>query len=335
MTAAGDGQCFVLGEGYPGLPGGAITLSKDSSTEYVEVNLSRREPFKDFTISILVYPEGTPSGTLFYYAKNEIEKFRLNFIYTTVVVSFRDEYDNPAGLVPVEDLLVPDQWNHLVVQRKYTDGEITIYVDGTKKIQVDDGFQDNIPIPNSGMLAVGSAPTEPDQQFSGRIACLQVFDKILVDKPGQPDNTWHKCLSDYWLVKPSLILLPDDDNPGQHCLAEAVEDLSNLISLGSVFNEDKWQQVLQRFQWLDSTRNFGYFSLVSKGTRPSVYVSALGFVNTTGVNVCSRVCLRVQGCQSFAVDKETIDGVPCYLYNYVSRDLVAGSAAAKYYGMQD
>ncbi|XP_033755349.1 uncharacterized protein LOC117338202 [Pecten maximus] len=334
MTAAGDGQCFVLGEGYPGLPGGAITLSRDS-TEYVEVNLSRKEPFKDFTISVLVYPEGSQSGTLFYYAKNEIEKFRLNFIYTTAVVSFRDEYDNLAGLIPVEDLLVQDQWNHLVVQRKYTNGEITLYVDGIMKIQVDDGFQDNIPIPNSGMLAVGTVPNDPDQQFSGRVACLQVFDKLLTDKPGQPDNTWNKCQSDSWQVKPTLILLPDDDEPGQHCLAEVVEDLSNLISLTSLFNENKWQKVLQRFEWQDSARNAGYFSLVGKGTRPSVYVSALGFVNTTGVNVCSRVCLRVEGCQSFAVDRETADGVPCYLYNYVSRDLVTGSDAAKYYGMKD
>jgi hypothetical protein len=87
------------------------------------------------------------------------EKIRINFIMSHTVVSFRDEYANPTGLVATENLLKENEWNHLYIERQFESGRIKIYVNGEQKVDVNDDFQKNIPMPTGGKLVIGNAIT--------------------------------------------------------------------------------------------------------------------------------------------------------------------------------
>jgi len=94
-----------------------------------------------------------------------------------------------------------------------------------------------------------------------------------------------------------------------------------------------WIKTKERFKWKDSKRNSGYFAMVSRDNKPTSVIVPIGFVNATNVQVCSRLCMRIDGCESFAVDQMTRNARPCYLYNSVSKILVNGNGA-KYYAIR-
>jgi hypothetical protein len=148
-----------------------------------------------------VKPIGKPTGTLLQYKSDSAEKIRIVFDpYDGVaVVSFRDEYDIPAGIVVAEDIAKADKWTHFVVQRSYKTGRITVYADGKKVVDEDDEFQDEITLPASGILRIGNtdpADADGDQQFKGFVSCLQIFTDNL--KEGDIKAMQKFCLPDQW-----------------------------------------------------------------------------------------------------------------------------------------
>jgi hypothetical protein len=83
--------------------------------------------------------------------------------------------------------------------------------------------------------------------------------------------------------------------------------------------------------------------LLNKGRLPSAQTTGdhlLGQVSTFDRRVCSRLCMRVQGCAAFAfrsapeaAEPAAAQGLQCYLYDAVL-DATESSDGARYYALR-
>jgi hypothetical protein len=190
-----DEDCYMFKDGLKKFSYDALSFGPDD-IHYLETELRDDLEFKNLSLSMYVYPTGTPTGTLLHYVLGPEEKIRINFIMSHTVVSFRDEYANPTGLVATENLLKENEWNHLYIERQFESGRIKIYVNGEQKVDVNDDFQKNIPMPTGGKLVIGNAITKDtnagDQQFHGYLTCFQIYTELI--KESDIDSMWENCL---------------------------------------------------------------------------------------------------------------------------------------------
>lgn len=199
------GECFKFDRMPDGLPADALLFGPEAEDiSYLKTNIRDDSEFKNLSLSMLVYPNRTPKGTLLQYVLGTEEKIRINFIMTHTVVSFRDEYANPTGLVAEEDLLEENAWNHLYIQRQYESGRIKIYINGEERVNTNDDFQKNIPMPTGGTIYLGNAiakgASTDDQQFDGYIACFQIFTSLV--KRSEIKDIWKSCRQGNWKYPP-------------------------------------------------------------------------------------------------------------------------------------
>ncbi|CAC5418414.1 unnamed protein product [Mytilus coruscus] len=329
------GDCYKFEKKPDPLPFDAMSFGQTSDDlKYLKTNLRDDSEFKNLSISMFVYPIGTPKGTLLHYVLGQEEKIRINFIMTHTVVSFRDEYANPTGLVAEEDLLKENEWNHLYIERQFESGRIKIYVNGKEKVNANDDFQKNIPMPTGGTVYLGNAvakgASEDDQQFTGYITCFQIYTGLV--PKDNINEMWKNCLQKNWKYQPPEFYLISNEN--LKCVSStppttpAPPPISNLVTRNILGIEKEWNEFRHQFNWKTSPRTTGYFIVKAHDMKPSPF--SFGIVNATDTRVCSRLCMRIEGCQSFSMDERTVDYVTCHMYNSVYGDLVA-DPGSKYY----
>ena len=133
------------------------------------------------------------------------------------------------------------------------------------------------------------------------------------------------CVTDY---TPRALTDPIDvqvkavncDVLGLHCLAGSVA----------------WQTVMRKHKWVDSGKAVAYYRIVARGRLPTVpdgEEHMLGQVTASDRRVCSRLCMRVEGCLSFAYSAGSPLGGQCSLYDQVLEPTRA-SEGARYYAMR-
>ena len=193
-------HCFEFGDNVKSLPYQAMKIESET-TPYLSGFLNEPKSFRDLVISLFVKPAGVPRGTLLQYQADSAEKIRIVFnpFDGSAVISFRDEYDIPAGIVVADGIAVADTWSHVVVQRAYKTGRISVFANGEKLVDEDDGFQDEITLPGVGQLWVGNtdpSTSEESQQFTGFVSCLQIFTEVLSQADIRAAQGF--CLPDQW-----------------------------------------------------------------------------------------------------------------------------------------
>jgi len=104
--------------------------------------------------------------------------------------------------------------------------------------------------------------------------------------------------------------------------------VQNLMTRNVLTNEKRWDEFRQQFNWETSHRTTGYFKMKARDSKPSVF--SVGIVNATDTSVCTRLCMRIDGCKSFAMDEPTEDFVTCHMYNSVYSDLIADDGSVYY-----
>lgn len=193
-------HCFHFGDNAVNIPYQAIRI-ESPTTPHLSVLLNEQNSFRDLAISMYIKSSGKPQGTLLQYNSDSAEKIRVVFdpLEGFAVISFRDEYDIPAGIVVADGIAVPDTWTHVIFQRAYKTGRITVYVNGERVVDEDDEFQDEVSLPATGQLFLGNTDppnSEGDQQFEGFISCLQIFTHTLNTK--DIIATQKFCLPEQW-----------------------------------------------------------------------------------------------------------------------------------------
>lgn len=193
-------HCFHFGDNAVNIPYQAIRI-ESPTTPYLSVLLNEQNSFRDLAISMYIKSSGKPKGTLLQYNSDSAEKIRVVFdpLEGFAVISFRDEYDIPAGIVVADGIAVPDTWTHVIFQRAYKTGRITVNVNGENVVEEDDEFQDEVSLPATGQLFLGNTDplnSEGDQQFEGFISCLQIFTHTLNTK--DIIATQKFCLPEQW-----------------------------------------------------------------------------------------------------------------------------------------
>jgi hypothetical protein len=74
----------------------------------------------------------------------------------------------------------------------------------------------------------------------------------------------------------------------------------------------------QQLNWETSHRTTGYFKMKARNSKPSVF--SVGIVNATDTSVCTRLCMRIDGCKSFAMDEqlELVEGCRWHILHFLS-----------------
>ncbi|XP_061188890.1 uncharacterized protein LOC133197066 [Saccostrea echinata] len=316
-------QCFKFGENVKSIPYQAIGIG-DPSNPHLSVVLDEPNSFRDLGISMYVKPDGKPKGTLLQYKSESAEKIRIVFdpYDGFAVISFRDEYDIPAGIVVADNLAPADSWTHIFIQRSYKTGRITVYANDRKVVDEDDEFQDEISLPASGHLRIGN--TEPpdsdgDQQFKGVVSCLQIFTENV--KPVDVKSVSNFCLPDEWNLGSQVYFGPEEKATGTRCKTDPPESTSTIpspnqpLTMTHLVNERKWEQVRTRFHWKNSKKDNVYFRLYDHNIAPVPVTANISKVNTADLKTCARLCLRVYGCVSFAFTSTGSDIRKCSLFD--------------------
>lgn len=214
MVAEAGKKCFGFPEGHPSLPYKSMRIG-GNSVSHVEAQLSPDTQFEDITISILVFPEDASgeTSTLLHYVRgednNKKEKIRIRIMGTDFIITFRDQFDIPAGLILIDNPLKSNEWNHLVIVREFQTGRIHVYCNGANVYYgEDDEFPDNIPLEEDGLLIIGKAYIEEvgpelgaDEPFNGAVSCLQIFQYALVESAINEGLSF--CQPEKWSYTPS------------------------------------------------------------------------------------------------------------------------------------
>ncbi|XP_025115126.1 uncharacterized protein LOC112576693 isoform X1 [Pomacea canaliculata] len=168
-------QCFALQQGYPGIPYDAMVLT-GSPTSYVDFHFSGEVNFRDLSLSFYVFPiGGKPQGTVLNYRCPSGNVIKMAVMESLFLVSFWDEYGVSVGVTAISDMLTSDSWNHVVVVRRFSTGNIQIYHNGQLLEDLDDDFPNGIRLPVSGVMRLGRGQDEDEEGLHGRYTCLQVF----------------------------------------------------------------------------------------------------------------------------------------------------------------
>lgn len=134
-----------------------------------------------------------------------------------------------------------------------------------------------------------------------------------------------QCVEDY---TPRSLTEPIDvqmkavncDVLGLHCLTGSVA----------------WQTVMRKHKWVDSGKAVAYYRIVARGRLPTIpdgEEHLLGKVSASDRRVCSRLCMRIEGCLSFAFNVRAPFGVECFLYDSVLEPTEV-SEGTRYYAMR-
>lgn len=134
-----------------------------------------------------------------------------------------------------------------------------------------------------------------------------------------------QCVTDY---VPRKLTEPIDvqvkavncDVLGLHCLTGSVA----------------WQTVMRKHKWVDSGKAVAYYRIVARGRLPTIPEGEehlLGKVSASDRRVCSRLCMRIEGCLSFAFNVRSPFGVECSLYDSVLEPTEV-SEGTRYYAMR-
>ncbi|XP_076449517.1 uncharacterized protein LOC143285952 [Babylonia areolata] len=340
-------QCFLFRPPYPGLPYDAITLGPRGS--FVDLNLAGELDFRDLSLSFYVYPEGaTTQGTLLSYRCPTGNVIRLSVMQGLFFVSFWDEYGVSVGMTAIPGMLLGSAWNHVVLIREIATGNIQIYHNGELVEDLDDDFPNGIRLPTTGVLRVGRGQGDDDQGFRGRYSCLQVFDAVLTrdDVRNLPAN----CLPESWNIQPQVAVQRQEvDGQDRLCVTDYVAPTDpvpldeqikavncDVLGLHCLTRSLAWRTVMQRHQWQDSGKAEAYYSMVARGRLPRVPEGdrhLLGKVSASDRRVCSRLCMRVQGCLAFAFNARSVFGVVCYMYDSVL-EAKEVSEGTRYYALR-
>ncbi|XP_062583114.1 uncharacterized protein LOC134244896 [Saccostrea cucullata] len=318
-------QCFIFGENAKSIPYQAMKIG-DPNNPHLSVVLDEPKSFRDLGISMYVKPDGKPKGTLLQYKSESAEKIRIVFdpYDGFAVVSFRDEYDIPAGIVVADNLAPADRWTHIYIQRSYKTGRITVYANDQKVVDEDDEFQDEISLPASGTLRIGNTDppdSDGDQQFKGYVSCLQIFTENL--KPDDVKEVSKFCLPEEWAPSSQVYFGPEDKTTGIRCKSDPPEPTtskpspSQPLTMTHLVNERKWEEIRQRFHWKNSEKDNAYFRLYDQNTEPVPTIANISEVNAVDLKTCARLCLRVYGCMSFAFTSTGSDVRKCSLFDLI------------------
>ncbi|XP_070178306.1 uncharacterized protein [Littorina saxatilis] len=341
-------QCFLFKQGYPGLPYNAITLGSPGA--FVDFHFGGEVNFQDLSLSFYIYPAGANTqGTLLSYKCPTGNVIRLSVMQGLFFVSFWDEYGVSVGMTAIPALLSAQTWNHVVLIREFATGKIQIYHDGEMVEDLDDDFPNGIQLPTSGAMRLGKGQGDADPGFRGRYSCFQFFDAVLTrdDVRNLPAN----CLPDSWNLKPEVTLETQEvDGEQKQCitdytprvLAEPIDVQvkavkCDVLGLHCLTGSVAWQTVMRKHKWVDSGKAVAYYRMVARGRLPTVTEGdedLLGKVSASDRRVCSRLCMRIEGCLSFAFNTRSPYGVECYLYRSVL-DPTEASEGTRYYAMRD
>ncbi|XP_050397177.1 uncharacterized protein LOC126815533 [Patella vulgata] len=328
-----SGNCYEYAEGHPELPYRSLRLNGKPET-YVDILLDGTVIFKDLTISFYLYPEGVPTGTLVHYLYDTGNILRVSIMESILFISFWDEYGVSVGATALPEVILPDQWNHLIVSREFSTGTVTIYHNGALMEQLDDDFPNNIQLPISGHLRLGRSHDKTDDGFLGRLTCFQLFD-VIPTASGVADISKY-CQPELWTIKPDLVYEEKIvDGVTKQCLANLTDGKEptclEIISQRCLTNGVYWQELIRQNEWNESNRDVAYFRSISKGFKPSdIDGHLLANVKTVNGKLCSRLCMKIDGCQSYITNKISSYVTKCLLYDAV-RDANQAYEGAKYF----
>ncbi|CAL1538496.1 unnamed protein product [Lymnaea stagnalis] len=240
-------------------------------------------------------------------------------------VSFWDEYGVSVGATAVPELLASGTWSHLLVSRDFDTGRVKVYHNGRIVDDIDDDFPNKISLPIKGSLRLGSSQKEDDVKFKGRFACFQFYTTTPTDQEVLDSKEY--CLPSHWKITPQITLETRQvDGVEKQCVTDYVVpreqgepeqcDVINMACLTSGLN---WESVLQKHKWTTGKRDSAYFHLIGRDRIPVPGDDiVLGDVMITDKALCSRLCLRVEGCQAFSSVVKTTNATQCLLYRRVA-----------------
>lgn len=124
-------------------------------------------------------------------------------------------------------------------------------------------------------------------------------------------------------------------------VAEPVETevkaaVCDIVGLHCLTRSLAFQEVMRQHNWEDSGKDTSYYYLVARGRMPAPSDSKqhlLGQVAATDRRVCSRLCMRVKGCQSFVYNAKHALGVECLLFKSVL-EAKQSSPDTRYYALR-
>ncbi|KAL3860639.1 hypothetical protein ACJMK2_010735 [Sinanodonta woodiana] len=323
-------QCFQFSSGPPSISYSVVTFD-GSSNSYFDIHMNKPYLLEDMTISLYVYPGGDVSGSLIHFKSDNGDLINIRVVMNTIIISFRDPYGMNAGLVYLETFFTLDKWNHLIVTRDYETGTIAVYKGGQEIFNDDNEFSDTISFSQKGTLRIGKSQDETDEDtFEGSICCVQWYKAIVKEVQLQ-----RFCRPDNWNINPVVRMEESVDGTGRMCLSNEVP-LEEVLTLTTITKGPTWNAFLKHNKLMGSGVNSAYFHVISRDLKPLDTLTTISKFNTTGTRVCSRLCMRIAGCQSFAVqpdDSASDERYECFLYDNKYTDVgdLEDHAGTKYY----
>ena len=131
-----------------------------------------------------------------------------------------------------------------------------------------------------------------------------------------------------------------EERDGKSCLTNPPPDLEvtvgDIVYTTTLTNELYWEAFLEKFSLDDSGRTTQKFKLQSRDRKSNSVDALIGQFNVTDIKVCTRLCMRVDNCQSFTVEPADsgANSRPCSLYEDTSLSLIE-SVGARFYVLKD
>ncbi|XP_052818410.1 uncharacterized protein LOC128244446 [Mya arenaria] len=329
----GNQVCFTFIEGPAELPYSVIDI-EEQLEPFLDANIKGTSPLRDLTVSFFVYPDNDEAdikGTLIHYQAEEREVMRIRMLANTFLVSFRDEYGMSAGMMYLVNFLTPHAWNLVTVTREYASGKIIVYKNGVELYNADDEFSDVISFPSTGRLRLGKSQDPDDEDvFEGSFACVQLYEHRVPDSPQR--SVAERCHPDHWNRQFHHFY---QDSNGLKCLSDPPSNKAmntSVVSMTTVTKGSAWEAFLNQFDLNDSGNEVGYLKLRTRDQKPSTEDDLIGQYNVTNFKICSRLCVRVNGCRAALVDGA---GTQCKLYDDDEPALFVDDAGSKYYIIVD
>ncbi|KAL5021057.1 hypothetical protein ScPMuIL_000212 [Solemya velum] len=207
-----------------------------------------------------------------------------------------------------------------------------------KMVDQDDEYPNEISIPKGGTLRIGGSLDEDETDpFRGEITCFSMYGHVL--DPSDVSETDQDCLPENWRVIPRVVMAENPDVEGEQCFSNGTSGDGDhatefpeqrTVTLNDLTVGSRWNELLQKYQWHESSRHFGYFRLMSRNEMPTSEDSMLGIVNTTNMMVCSRLCMRIGSCRSFLVGPST-EHNSCSLYSAIQKNNLKEVDDSRYY----
>ena len=109
----------------------------------------------------------------------------------------------------------------------------------------------------------------------------------------------------------------------------------HLVSMTTLTNQLHWQAFLDQFGLDDSGETNQKFRLESRDRKSNSVDVLIGQFNVTDKKVCTRLCMRVDTCESFLIEavQDTNGPQSCTLYSDAIISLTEDSVGAKFYAI--